>query len=120
MTTASKSVYYFGFYLFILGVSLTVIPNMLLSAFGMPETQEVWIRVLGVVVFALSIYYVIMGRANHAVFFMLTVYARGLVMLFFVIFFLMKWAPAQLMLFGLVDLAGALWTFWALRNPRTE
>lgn len=116
MSLVAKSVYYFGLYLFVLGIVLTVAPNMLLSTFRFPETQEVWIRVLGVVVFALSLYYVIMARSGSKVFFTLTVYARSLVMLFFLVFFFLNWAPAQLLLFGFVDLAGALWTFWALRN----
>ncbi len=116
MTTAGKSLYYFGFYLLILGVALTVFPNTLLSLFQIAETSEVWIHVLGAVVFAIGLYYVFMAPSNHAVFLMLTVYARASIFLCFIAFVLLGWAPAQLILFGLVDLAGATWTYTAIRK----
>ena len=41
MTKASKSVYYFGFYLFATGLTLIFMPNMLLNMFGIEPTSEV-------------------------------------------------------------------------------
>ena len=116
MTSASKSVYYFGFYLLILGISLTVAPNVLLSIFQISETTEIWIRVLGTVVFGIGLYYVFMAPANNTLFMSLTVYVRAFVMLMFVAFVLIGWAPTQLIFFGLVDLAGAGWTYLSLRK----
>lgn len=116
MTAASKSVYYFGFYLLVLGISLTVVPNVLLGLFQMPVATEVWIHVLGVVVFVIGLYYVFMAQANHTLFLMLTVYARTSVLLCFVAFVVMDWAPVQLILFGTIDGAGALWTYLALKR----
>ena len=47
MTAASKSIYYFGLYLYVVGLTLIFVPNLLLSTLQMPETQEVWIRIVG-------------------------------------------------------------------------
>jgi hypothetical protein len=116
MTPASKSVYYFGFYLLVLGISLTVVPNTLLVMFQMPTTTEVWIHVLGVVVFAIGMYYVFMASANHTLFLTLTVYLRASILLWFIVFVVLDWAPAQLILFGVADAAGALWTYLALKR----
>ena len=116
MTPASKSIYYFGFYLLILGISLTVVPNVLLSLFQIAETSEIWIRILGTVVFGLGLYYVFMAPSNNTLFLTLSVYVRAFIMLMFVVFVALGWAPAQLILFGLVDLAGAAWTYVALRK----
>lgn len=116
MTPSAKSIYYFGFYLLILGISLTVSPNFLLSSFQFPETNEVWIRVLGAVVFNLGLYYILMAPANHLLFLSLTVYTRGLIFLWFIVFVAIGWAPMPLILFGLVDVAGAAWTYLALRK----
>lgn len=116
MTSAGKSVYYFGIYILIMGVSLAAIPNVVLSMFQIAETGEVWIRVLGGVVFTLGIYYVFMAPGNHVLFFSLTVYGRMAVFLGFVAFVLIGWGPVQLILFGLVDLAGATWTYIALKK----
>ena len=116
MTPASRSVYYFGFYLLATAVTLTAFPNVLLSLIQVPETTEVWIRLLGVIVFALGLYYVFMAPANNALFNMLTVYVRSSAFVFFLAFVLIGLAPMQMMLFGVVDLACALWTYSAIRK----
>lgn len=116
MTASSKSIYYFGFYLLILGITLTVLPNFLLSSFQIAETNEIWIRVLGAVVFNLGLYYILMAPANHILFLSLTVYTRGLIFLWFIVFVAIGWAPMQLVLFGLADAAGAAWTYMTLRK----
>ncbi len=116
MTNAGKSVYYFGFYLLILGVTLTGFPNMLLSTFQLPETNEVWIRVVGILVFNIGLYYVFMAPTNSSLFYTLTVYTRASILLWFIIFVLIGWAPATLILFGMADIAGAAWTYMAMRK----
>ncbi len=61
MTRAAQSILYFGIYVVLTGLALLVVPNLLLSLFGLESTTEVWIRVLGCVVIALGSYYVAMG-----------------------------------------------------------
>lgn len=116
MTPAGKSVYYFGFYLLILGATLTGFPNVLLSTFQLPETNEVWIRVVGMLVFNIGLYYVFMAPTNSTLFYTLSVYTRASILGWFVVFVLIGWAPASLILFGVVDMAGAVWTFVAMRK----
>lgn len=116
MSPASRSLYYFGFYLLATGITLTVFPNALLSLVGVPETTEVWIHLLGVVVFAIGLYYVFMAPTNNFLFLTLSVYARISVFLWFVIFIVINLAPIQLLPFGLIDLAGAIWTYTALKK----
>lgn len=116
MTPASRSVYYFGFYLLATAITLTAFPNVLLSLIQVPETTEVWIRILGVVVFSLGLYYVFMAPANNTLFITLTVYIRSSVFVFFLAFVLVGLAPVQMIVFGAVDLLSALWTYSALRK----
>jgi len=116
MTSASKSLYVFAIYLLVLGVLLIVIPNSLLSMFQIPETNEVWIRIAGVLTFSIGIYYFYMAPQNNAVFMALTAYVRASIIIWFTVFMLMEWVAPQLILFGVIDLLGALWTFIALRK----
>lgn len=116
MTAAARSLYYFGFYLILTGMTLTVAPNLLLSLFGMPETSEIWIRVLGSVVFTLGLGYVVMAPTNPRLFMTFSVYARTYVFVIFTVFVAVGWAPWQLILFGVIDLAGAAWTYAGLRK----
>jgi hypothetical protein len=116
MNAASRSVYFFGFYLLLTGVTLTVFPNLLLTLVQIPETTEVWIRILGTVVFALGVYYVFMAPTNNALFMKLTVYLRWSIFMWFMIFVVIGYAPMQLLLFGAIDLAGAVWTYTAMKK----
>jgi len=116
MTNAAKSVYYFGFYLLALGLIIVFAPNMLLSMFGMDETSEVWIRVVGALVFNIGVYYIYTAPTNNEAFIKTTLYTRQLVFVWFAFFVLIYGAPPTLLLFGGADLLGAAWTWSALRK----
>ena len=116
MSPAARSVNVFGTYLLVVGVVLLVSPNLLLQAFGLQPTSEVWIRVVGMLVASLGIYYRIGARANLRPFFFATVLVRACVLLFFGVFVLAGWVDWPLLLFGLGDAAGAAWTWIALRH----
>lgn len=118
MSAAAKSVYYFGFYLYAIGLGLIFIPNLFLSTFQLPETNEVWIRVVGILAFLIGFYYHHMGKANFKSFYMLTVIARSVVFLTFLCFVVLKFASPMLAGFGVVDLLGAAWTYMALKKEK--
>ena len=86
MTAAAKSVYYFGLYLYLVGATLIFLPNLFLSTLGLPETTEVWIRVLGVIVVLLGFYYHQTGAKNISAFFPLTIPTRITVFIAFIVF----------------------------------
>lgn len=116
MTAAAKSVYYFGFYLYLVGATLIFLPNLFLSTLGLPETTEVWIRVLGVIVVLLGFYYHQTGARNISAFFPLTIPTRITVFVAFIVFVLLKMTSPILIGIGAIDLAGAIWTFMALKK----
>jgi hypothetical protein len=107
--------------MYLLGLALALIaaPNVLLGAFGMPTTQEVWIRVVGMLVGFLGFYYVRHGRSADRAFLEMTVQVRVSVPAFFLAFVLLTGAPWQLLLFAVFDLVGLAWTWTSLRgSPR--
>lgn len=116
MTKAARSVYVFGMYLLVLGSILTGAPNTLLVLVGLPTTNEPWVHVLGIVVMAIGILDVTSARAEQTKFFRATVAERLFVFAGFVVLALFKMAPPIIIAFGLVDVAGAVWTFLALRD----
>lgn len=116
MTPAARSVFVFGIYLLILGSLLIGAPNTLLSMLGLPPTDELWIRVLGVTVMAIGMLDMASGRGEQKVFFRATVSARIFVFVAFTVFVVLKMAPPILIGFGVVDLVGAIWTHVALRS----
>ena len=118
MTSAARSVYVFGIYLIVIGGILIGSPNTLLAVFRIAPTTEPWIRILGVVVMVIGMLDVACARAEQAGFFRATVYTRLFVLLAFVAFAALGIAPASLILFGLIDAAGAMWTYMSLRSVR--
>ena len=117
MTPAARSVNVFGSYLLVLGAILLVAPNPFLQLVRLPPTTEVWIRIVGMLVAILGIYYRIAAAANLAPFFLATVLVRASVPLFLLGFTLAGWVEWPLMLYGAIDAGGALWTWKALRHP---
>ena len=65
---------------------------------------------VGVLVLALAYYYVQAARKEPKEFFPFTVPVRAAVFVVFAAFVLLKLAPPTLIVFGVVDLAGAIWT----------
>ncbi len=115
MSKSARSIFIFGLYLGVLGVILLVIPNFLLGIFQFPSTNEVWIRVVGMLVFLLGGYYILAAQKEVTDFFQWTVYLRSTVILFFIAFVLLDYASPLLILFGVIDLLGAIWTGLLLR-----
>ena len=116
MTKSAQTLFFFALYLFGLSVVLLVAPNLLLTTFRLPPTDEVWIRVVGMLVGFLGLYYVSAARANLLPILEMSVRARTSVPVFFGVFVAMGWVSPMLLLFGAVDLLGAIWTFLALRS----
>jgi hypothetical protein len=75
----------------------------------------VWIRVLGAIITILGFYYLFAARHETRDFFWMTVWRRPAVIVFFIAFVLLDLTKPILILFGVVDLLGAGWTFAALR-----
>jgi hypothetical protein len=119
MSRLAKTVFAFGVYLSAVGIILVLSPNTLLAVLGIPTTTEVWIRVLGVVVGVLGGYYVQAARYELTPFFRATIWGRAVVFLLFGAFVMLGLARPTLVLFGAIDLLGALWTAAALSSqPR--
>jgi hypothetical protein len=115
MSAPAKSLFVFALYLVGMGLLLLIIPNTLGPIFGFPETNEVWIRVVGMLLLFLAFYYLQVVRKEWTDFFRWTVYTRSSVIVFFIAFVLLGLAPKVLILFGLIDLLFAIWTALALR-----
>ena len=116
MSQAARSVFVFAIYLWIIGAMLVVVPNVLLSLLFIPETQEVWIRVIGVLALILGYYYYTAAKGELIALMRATVLGRYAVFVSFVAFAALGLAAPMLIVFGIVDAAAATWTALALRQ----
>lgn len=115
MNVAERSLQAFGIYLLGLGSLLVVMPALVLAPVGLPVPQDVWLRVVGMLVLFLGVYYGIAARSGAMALVRASVPVRASVVLFFAAFVGIGLAPPALLLFGAVDLAAAAWTWSALR-----
>ncbi len=120
MTNSAKSVFFFGVYLAIAGATLVLIPDLVLQMLGLPAPTEGWIRVVGVLTMVIASFCMQAGRANLTPFFQWTVYSRCFVFLCFLGLVLFRLVPPIVLVFGIVDLAGASWTAWTLRASQRQ
>ncbi len=119
MSHPAKSIFTFGIYLAGAGAILVVTPNTLFALVGLPSTGEVWARVVGLLTVILGFYFVQAARKELTDFFRWTIYARLAVMVSFTAFVLLGFVSPALILFGVVDLLGAIWTGLALLSSST-
>lgn len=107
-------------YILVLGLALVLVPNLVLSAVRLPPTTEIWIRVLGVVVLNIGIFYWIAAQTESVALFRASVVVRPLVLVWFAGFVALGLASPMLLVFGAVEVAGALWTWLAMRSEQRE
>ena len=115
MSNLKLSITVFGVYLSLAGLSFIFIPNIVLPLFGFPTTTEVWIRLVGLLTAILGMYFLYSVRYDDRHFYRATLYARLIFFSGVTLFVLFKLGSPMLIAFGLVDLAGAAWTWTALR-----
>jgi hypothetical protein len=116
MSKSAVSVFAAGVFLILTGIGFFIIPNTVLSLLGIPSTDEVWIRIVGMLVLFIGYYYVFAARKELKDFFNATIHVRLICFLCFLVLVLTKIAYPILIIFGIIDLIGAIWTTWALKR----
>lgn len=112
---ATLSLRVWGYYLAAIGGILLGAPNTLLGLVGMPPTEEVWIRVVGMLTWILAYASFQSVRTRNLEYMTWSRNARFAVPFFLAAFVALGYAGPALLPFGAIDLAGATWTWWAIR-----
>ena len=118
MSKAGRSLFIFGIYAMVSGILLVTIPNVLFTSLGLSTTSDVWPRFAGVLAIVIGFYEMQSGRKSIVDFLWWSIYARASFIIFLAIFALLGLAKPVIILLGVIDLAGAAWTFIALRKAK--
>lgn len=116
MSKSAKSVLFFSYYLFVVGLELLFIPNFFTKTAQLPEANEPYIRVVGALALILSLYYHQAAKYDLTPFLKTTIFGRSFYFLSAVGLVLFKIAPPVFVAFGAIDLLGAIWTWQALKR----
>lgn len=116
MSKAARSVYVWGIYVVLTGLALVFIPNVIFGIVGLPETNEIWVRALGIIAILLGYYYFVAVKEDFVPLYQASIYARLFFVVASVIFVVLGMVKVNFLLFAAMDTLGALWTFLALRQ----
>ena len=116
MSAAARSILVYSIYVFGLGATLLLVPNVPLPLVGLPQAGEVWIRVAGMTVLFLSIFYFIAARNEYREIFVASVPIRFAVVGFFAAFAAAGFVAWNILLLTPLDVVFALWTWSSLRG----
>jgi hypothetical protein len=98
------------------GLQLIFIPNILLATFGFEPTNEIWIKVMGVLVLSAAIFYYTLSKNPYTEIVRASVFMRVLIASGFVLLVVTGQVKATLILFAGIDAATAIWTWTELKK----
>lgn len=102
-----------------MGAILLFVPRLVLPWFGVHEEVNSFTFMLGFVLLCSSFYYFASGMGRDRLFAKLTVYTRFSVPFVTVALYLAGNVNINYVLLGMLDAAGGVWTFLALRTSPT-
>jgi hypothetical protein len=116
LSNATRSILVFGIYIILAGLTLIFVPNILLGIVALPAANEVWIRAFGALAVVLGTYFLQAARDNNVRFYQMTILGRLLFAFSIIVLGLTTPGHLALGVFGLIDLAGAAWTWLSMRQ----
>lgn len=114
MTKTAQTVFIFGIYMIAEGVALSLMPNVVLALAGLPETTEVWIRLVGMTLIILGYYYIRAARTGFTEFFKWTIHMRTAQFLAVLMFVALGFMQPAILIFSLVEFTSGIWTWTTL------
>ncbi|MEK8130680.1 hypothetical protein WMW72_22490 [Paenibacillus filicis] len=120
MSLPAKTIYYFGFYIGVLGLTLLLGPGLLAELLGFQAESYIWLRMIGMFMLFLAFYYYQTARQNITGFFYLTVYTRASIPVFMIVFYILGMVKPIFIALSLVDFCCAMLTWSALRRTGSK
>lgn len=103
-------------YVLLSGIGLLFFPNVLLGIVGLEPTQEIWIKIMGLLVLVLSIYYYHIAKYGNSKVVWATVLGRLLFCAGLIVFVILGLAKPALIGFALLETALAVWSWRELKS----
>jgi len=112
MNRTAKSVLYYSFYMEAIGIIMIIFPQLVLRILNINADAGVLVRFLGMVDIFMGYYYLRAGMSREKLkaFYQLTIHTRFSALVLLVVFVIVWGANPIVVLFGLIDAAGAVWT----------
>ncbi|MFY9622126.1 MAG: hypothetical protein WAM70_17900 [Pyrinomonadaceae bacterium] len=123
MSNTAVSIAVYATYLGGAGVGFMFIPNVLLQVLGLPPTNDVWIRLFGLLAVVLAAKGYWAARRNHVALMQFDVYTRTFAGIFITMLVVIGLAPRLMLILAGIDIVASIWTQVAIfadtRSERT-
>jgi hypothetical protein len=116
MKNTINSMYAQLVYMLGMGFSLLLVPNFVLSLFGVSPTNDGWIRIVGALALTLVVEYYTMIQQQNTAFFMGTVWGRYLFCGILVLLVALGYVEKPVYLFAVLEAGLAGWTHFSLKK----
>ena len=103
-------------YVIFAGIALIFAPNILLGIFGLPPANEIWIRIMGLLVLTLAFYYYYMANFGNDKVVWATVIGRVFFCSGLILFVIFGLAELPSIGFAILELGLAFWTWKKLKT----
>lgn len=115
MTKSANSLFYFGVYVLLIGLTLCLVPDKFIAILKLPEIPLSWARLIGFLAIIIGGYEIISGRNNIRPLIKASIYLRLFFFLGVMFLFLSGQMTKEILPIGIIDLIGAIWTALAMR-----
>ncbi len=116
MSRPARSLFLFGVYVFSVGVALLAAPAALAALLRLPAASAGWPRVVGLLCLVIGAYDMVGSSAECASYIRSSVPVRAGFAVGTTLLVIFGQMPVPVLLLGLTDIAGALWTAIALKT----
>ena len=106
----------FGLYLVLVaGFGLIFVPHFMLGMFGLSAGDDAWVRMVGMLASIVGAYYLVAATTGEQEIIRWSIPLRVYAASFMVFLFISGTLPVGILLFAAIDVAGAMWTWSALK-----
>lgn len=119
MSRPARSLFAFGIYVLLVGAAFLAIPAPLMAALRLPPASPGWGRLIGLLALVIGTYDVVAAWAESLLYIRASVFVRFGFAAGVTLVVLLGEMPPSLLPLGAIDLAGAIWTMFALKATRS-
>ncbi len=121
MSKTAKSILFFSFYMIAVALILIFLPGLILRILNIPDSGSILVRFMGMTVLFIGYLYLRAGLSEKKLrgFYTLTLHTRFSALIILVLFTIILKANPIIILFGVIDSAGAVWTIVSMRKDKS-
>jgi len=119
MKSVTTSLKVFGIYMILIpGLGLMIFPGLLLDLLNLGHGEHLWMaRMIGVLAFIIGVFDILFAKFEFHQVYKTTVLLRYFAALFMIGLWLTGEVEVTILLFALIDIIGATWTWSCIKAP---